>query len=101
MPNPKPTQTPEFQAQIKPRPLDVPADVEIAKQPICVRFPVYVDEKLREMSDRSAFIRGAVAEKLDETERVQQAIEQTLLSIPPRDRRAARRLFKKLTERLN
>lgn len=36
----------------------------VGERPICVRFPQSIDEQLRAMPDRSAFIRKAVADAL-------------------------------------
>jgi len=65
MPNPNPVQTPEFKAHIKPK----YQAADLAAKPICVRFSVEHDQALRQMSDRSEFIRAAVAEKLAKLER--------------------------------
>jgi hypothetical protein len=63
MANPNPNITPEF---LKTRFIrDDDTKEPMAKQNTQVRLPVSIDEALRQLPSRSAFIRAAIAEKLE------------------------------------
>lgn len=66
MPNPKPTQTPEFlEKQFKPK------GAESLGKVIGVRFPLAIDALLQAMPDKTDFIRQAVVEKLERDKEVE------------------------------
>jgi hypothetical protein len=100
MANLNPIQTTEFLAHKKTRLGD-----RALAPPIPVRFPVEMDQQLRAMDDRQSFIRSAVAEKLAppacQCTDLECLINRTLMTIPPRDRAASARLFKKLLAQAN
>lgn len=55
--NPTPTQTAEFKAKQFPPAADLPAGVELAKKPFCVKLPVDIDAALREHPQAAAWVR--------------------------------------------
>jgi hypothetical protein len=97
--NPNPIQPEAFFAQQQPKYSDTALGGALS-----VRFYADDDAALRAMSDRQNFIRDAVAEKLHrETysrKQLEHGIQRVLMAIPPRDRAAANRLFKKLVAQL-
>jgi hypothetical protein len=61
MPNPNPVQTPEFIAKKFPPATDVPPDVKLGR-PISVSLPKEVDDYIRALPNRSAWMRRVLTE---------------------------------------
>ncbi|MEP0911789.1 hypothetical protein NDI45_12785 [Leptolyngbya sp. GB1-A1] len=55
--NPAPVQTPEFRSKQFPPAVDLPAGVELAKKPFCVKLPVEIDAAIREHPQSAAWVR--------------------------------------------
>lgn len=60
--NPNPIQTPEFLAKKFPSAPDVPADVELAEKPLCVKVPVEIDAAVRSLEKPSQWLRKVITD---------------------------------------
>lgn len=87
MPNPHPTQTPEFlEKQFKPK------GAESLGKVIGVRFPLAIDALLQALPDKTDFIRQAVAEKLEREQPPSVKAEPAEQAIAPKTTSKSRRL---------